>query len=369
MKRLKSIDIFRGLSMLWLVFAHLQPQWLTRSYEHNIFAYVTFSIMDTIGACAFLFLSGISSILSYQNRKEKTIISENYTMQQVKNEYYFRALIIFLMGLVVNIALAFVNMDARWILAWDFLQAISASLALAWPLLKTSKLFRIIVAIIFWIINEIILFYLRPHINQKNILDIIFILLYTTIHFDSIFMFFTFFLIGTVFGEIIYEYLFIEDKDEKSKYLKNNILIPSFTIGGILIISGILLYFPEFLNSMDRALSWRIYALGVDLTIISLLLLIEEHDVFSFKKNYRFLFYYSYYSFTVYASHYLLTLIFWHSLQADILFWILIITTLILYGLLLNLLYKKIGPKVSIKHQINRLSVGLAQIIEERKKS
>ena len=156
-------------------------------------------------------------------------------------------------------------------------------------------------------------------------------------------------------------------------YLRKKLFIPFIIISLILITLGILLELPDLYEfyawASIRSLPWRIYALGLDILIICLLLLIEEYEIFKFKKHYRFLFYFSYYSLTVYASHYLLTLIFLNMFNADILLWLFLITTIILYGLLLNVLYKKLGAKISIKAQISRLSVVLADIIQERKKN
>ncbi len=366
MKRIKSIDTFRGLCMIWLVTAHIIPQWLNNS-GYLLYDFL-WNITDSIGACAFLFLSGISSFIAFKKRESNT--RENaFSMKNARNEYYFRALIIFLIGFIVNLILAIYNNMWWWIFAWDFLQVISISLILAWPLFKRSNLVRIAIAIAFWVVNEIILFFIRPSLGEEP--SLVFMLLYTTEQLDSILWFFSFFIIGTVIGDLIFKYLLIENNASKKKYLKNNILIPCIIISIILICLGYLLEFPDLFSSQGwahiRSLPWRIYALGVDIFLISLLIFIEEYELIKFKKNYRFLFYFSYYSFTVYASHYLLTLIFLNLFNVDLTFWFFLIMTMILYGLLLNVLYKKLGPKVSIKIQISRLSSFLANYIDKRK--
>ena len=368
MKRIKSIDIFRGLCMMWLVSAHIIPQWLVEGafplYD------ILWNVLESIGACAFLFLSGISSIISFKKREQKAI-EGIISIERSRNEYYIRALIIFLIGFIVNLSLAIFSNIWWWIFAWDFLQSVSICLILAWPLYNKSIKLRLNVAILFWVVNEIILYFIRPLKEESP--SLLFILLYTTEQFDSPLWFFTFFLVGTVIGELIYNYTLIKNFEEKRKYLRNNILYPCLNIGLILMIFGILLEFPDITSyfgwSHIRSLPWRIYALGFDIFLIALLLLVEEYEVIKLKKNYRFLFYFSYYSFTVYGSHYILTLIFLNKFNVDLTFFITLIITLLLYGLLLNILYKKFGPKISIKAQIGRISSGLAGIIEERKKN
>ena len=277
---------------------------------------------------------------------------------------------IFLIGFVVNLILAIFTNLWWWIFAWDFLQSISVCLILAWPLYKKSIVIRINVAVLFWIVNEIILHFIRPLNGESP--SLIFIILYTTQQFDSPLWFFTFFLIGTVIGELMYNYYKIENLNERKKYLKERILKPCLNIGLILMIFGILLEFPDITShsgwSHIRSLPWRIYALGFDIFLIALLFLIEEYEIIKLKRHYRFLFYFSYYSFTVYGSHYILTLLFLHKFNVDFTFFITLIITLILYGLLLNVLYKKLGPKISVKAQISRMSSILAGFIEERKK-
>ena len=107
-----------------------------------------------------------------------------------------------------------------------------------------------------------------------------------------------------------------EDKNERKNALKNRLLLPSCLIGIILLITGIILDFPEFLNALYRSFPWMIYSLGFHLILISILIFIEESGLFHTKKSYRFLFYFSYYSFTVYATHYILTPIFRRQLDA-----------------------------------------------------
>jgi hypothetical protein len=272
------------------------------------------------------------------------------------------------MSFSVNIILAILNSEPRWILAWQFLQTLSVSLFIAWPFLKTSRIFKIAIGAILWIVNYIVKNALTPYIDQPNIGGFIFILLYTTLELDGILIFFTYFLIGMVIGEIIYELFLIEDKNERKTTLKKKLFLPAFTSGIILIIVGVLFNFPEFLNALYRSFPWMIYSLGIHLILISVLLYIEESGIFQTKRDYKFLFYFSYYSFTVYISHYLLTLLFVRQLSSPLI-WVNIIITMILYNTLFRIIYKTLKEKASIKAQINRLAVILTRNLEERKKN
>ena len=57
LQRIKSIDIFRGLCMAWMILNHLINWWLKSEFFwlHG----VAVMILDPIGASGFLFISGV----------------------------------------------------------------------------------------------------------------------------------------------------------------------------------------------------------------------------------------------------------------------------------------------------------------------
>ncbi|MHA1932385.1 MAG: OpgC domain-containing protein, partial [Promethearchaeota archaeon] len=63
-QRLKSIDVFRGLCMFWIVLTHLIDWWLNSEFIwlHRI----TVMLFDSFGASGLLFISGVSIALSYR---------------------------------------------------------------------------------------------------------------------------------------------------------------------------------------------------------------------------------------------------------------------------------------------------------------
>jgi hypothetical protein len=187
--------------------------------------------------------------------------------------------------------------------------------------------------------------------------------------------FFSFFIIGTVIGDLIFESLEKKDFSKRKKHVKKKILIPCVLIGSMMILIGIIVPFPEFLkvqkagfestinfpNFLSRGtISWMIFAMGLELILISVLFSIEEFQVIKTKKSYKFLFYFSYYSFTTYISHNLLYFVFPGLLNIYNVFFITIIT-LILFGLILKISYKKLGPLISLKANIGRLSSHLSK--------
>ncbi len=359
-QRIKSIDIFRGLCMAWMILNHLISWWLNNKYSwlHGI----TVMILDPIGASGFLFISGVSIALSYKNR----VTSVEYNHRWLRNSYLFRAFCIFLIAMIYNTTISLYLNSLLWIWTWFVLLTVAISMFISWPLLKTSKIFRILLGIFIIIANQYLFSVLLPYRGENNVFGVFFHILYHRMGQDPILSFFPFFLFGTVIGDILFESYNNLNENSKKKYLKINLIIPSLAIGSLLIISGILFIFPNFLER--TSFSWIIYSLGIELLIFSLLLIFEEFIINDIKKSFKFLFYYSYYSLTVYLGHNLLYFLFFESLNIyDI--WIFILATFIILGLLLRFIYKKWGAKASIKIQIGKLSSILTMKIEAHKRN
>ena len=289
-QRLKSIDIFRGLCILWIVLTHLIDWWLKSDFIwlHR----VTVMIFDSFGASGLLFVSGLSITLSYRNKLIKVNTNDDYTFQIVRNSYLLRAFFFFILALIYNIFIAISLMDPAWIWTWFVLLTAAVSLFIAWPLLKTSKLFRIILGLVFWIANPFIVSILLPYEGSLSFLGIMFHIFYNGIHLVPILVFFPFFLFGTVIGDILFD-VFHFDPDQKNlkKTFGYKYLSPTIVIGILLIIFGVLFKSPNFLRR--RSFSWVIYSLGINVVLISILLSVEIFEVIKTKKSYKLLFYFS----------------------------------------------------------------------------
>ncbi|MHA2048644.1 MAG: acyltransferase family protein [Promethearchaeota archaeon] len=360
-QRLKSIDSFRGLCMTWMVLTHLIDWWLISDFDwlHG----ATVMILDPIGASGFLFISGVSIALSYRRRLMVVNVSENYNLKTMRNSYILRAFCVFFIAIMYNSFIAIALKDPSWIWTWFVLLTAAVSLFIAWPLLKTSRLFRIIIGVIFWIAHQIFVIILLPYEGTLNLNGVLFHFLYHNIHQDPILVFFPFFLFGTVLGDTLFNTMFSDqsEKENKKTFLRKY-LKPTAVIGLILIIFGILLDFPAFL--FRQSLSWTIYSLGIDILLLSLLLYIEKFNLIQVKKSYKFLFYYSYYSLTIYLAHNLLYFVLLEKLNA-ITIWIAVIIAYFLLTLLFRMIYKKLHSRASLKSQIGRISLILARKLEK----
>ncbi|MHA1985269.1 MAG: heparan-alpha-glucosaminide N-acetyltransferase domain-containing protein [Promethearchaeota archaeon] len=363
-QRLKSIDVFRGLCMFWIVLTHLIDWWLKSEYIwlHRI----TVMLFDSFGASGLLFISGVSIAVSYRNKLNKVNTTEDFSLRTVRNSYLMRGFFIFILAIVYNIFIAISLMDPKWIWTWFVLLTAAVSMIIAWPLLKTSKLFRIALGLALWIINPVIVYILLPSEGTLSLYGVLFYVFYSGIHLVPLIVFFPFFLFGTVIGDILFE-TFQSDrsKQKKRKSFSYNYFIPTVVIGTFLIIFGVLYEYPKYL--LRESFSWVIYSLGINIVLISLLLLVEVFEIIKTKKSYKLFFYFSYYSLTIFLTHNVLHFLFLNQLNLiDI--WFFAAGVFILMTLLLRSAYKLWQGHVSLKVLLGRMSYSLIIKLEERSK-
>ena len=246
-------------------------------------------------------ISGISLIIWYRNAIAKAKELDNYSPSIMKKEYYFRSLILLIIAVIYNAVVAIVALDPTWLWAWFILFALAFSMLMSYPFFRTSKLFRIIHAFIIIIINQIIITILWPFEGQLNIYGILFYLLYNKLLLDPVLSSYAFYILGTVFGDLLFEVFQIENITERRLALRNKILIPSLVIGSVLITLASI--FIAELFFMDYPFAWVPFSIALIILAISILLIFEVYGYFDTKKSYKFSYYFSYYSLTVYLGH------------------------------------------------------------------
>jgi len=361
MQRIKGLDSFRGFIMLVMVWGHLLDWWLRE--EDIWFTNALLPTLKVIFGPGFLLLAGISITLSYRKNLIKTTKRDDFNYNILKREYLFRAFLILIVALVYNsfVALQFTNPLDLW--KWFLLLTMSISLFLIWPLLKLPKHTRLVIAVIIWILNCFLFIYLLPFQGQANVFGIIYYILYNSIDVIPFPHYFSFILIGTILGEIIFDIYQIKHEKERKLLLKKKIIFPFLISGFILIIISVA--FDPQLITEKASLIWILFAMGVNLLIFSAFIGFEDFKLLIHKKrSFKFLSYYSYYSLTIYLVHNIFYFFFLHRLNL-FQFWILAIITCFIFGLILQLIYNKYGPKFSIKVQLGRMSSGLAKKLEK----
>ncbi|MFX0011753.1 MAG: acyltransferase family protein [Candidatus Hermodarchaeota archaeon] len=361
MKRFRSIDIFRGLCIFYMTFGHMVNWWISPTdfwlYE------LIWNYGAPIGGAGFLLVSGMSASISYKRDWFKAQNSEVYTMKRARNIYMVRTTIIFLISTLWNfIGTLFMGLPGIWL--WFVIQTISISLFMAWLFFKTSRIFRIFICFVFWISNEIILYWLTPYSNEQNILGYLFYFLYNSPDQNIILGYFPFLLLGTVLGDLLFELGNLEDSKEKHILVKKKILMPSALYGSLLIAFGLLFKFPDFSNKIT--FSSHMFVVGIQLILLAVLTYFKDFRVSNPLIRFKFFEIFSFYSFTIFLSHHLLYFLF-QSVFTIIEIWFTLIPILIIWTFLFRYIYNKWGKYASVKFLINKFTLFIVERINSVK--
>jgi len=361
MKRINGIDTIRGMSMWLMMVGHLMDWWIKQEYYcHRLQMY---AILEPMVSTGFLFASGISAALSYKKRLSRIKATNTSNLSQLRNEYIFRALFILIIAFIYNffIGLFYEGFYSLW--SWYVLQTVGFCLIFTWPFLKTPIYFRLILGFFILTMSPLIFGFLKSYEGQANFFGYTFYFLYHPADQYTILSFFAIFLIGTVLGEVLFNLNAINNQNERKIKYKNKFVITTLSFGGLLILFGVIFMFPNFL--IMRTFSSFIYSLGVVLVLLSIFVTIQEFQLITTRRSYKFLYYYSYYSFTIYLAHNFLFFLF--SDEFNIVYmWVAIVITTTLLGVLLNFTHKKIGKWASLKAGIGIISSKLANRIANK---
>jgi len=361
LKRYKVVDTARGMAIFGMIVAHIFNWWLT---EQSLWIYDVFAIFVlSFGAVSFVFISGASATLSLKRRTMEIKKGDKFFHHLIRKVYFLRAFFLLMIALLYNLFVALFLQDLTYIWAWNVLQTIAISLFLVWPLINRSKILRTIIAAAALLFNYLLLYLILPYQGQLNAYGITFYILYNPLDQYILLPYFSMFLLGTVLGDILFKLGQIEDPQESKAAFKPHLITTSL-LGIILMIIG-MFFLPDF--TIHASLASITYSLGLVFVAYSILMYYEIYELFKTKKSYRFFYYYNYYSFTAYLAHNVLYLIFYRQLTV-ITIWIPLIVTMIITSLIIYFLYKKCGPKASIKVALSAISFIIATTKEQRKR-
>ncbi|MBA7503791.1 hypothetical protein ES706_02412 [subsurface metagenome] len=356
MRRIKSIDAFRGLCIFYMIIGHAVIWWTKESHKEIVL--ILRRLTEILGATGFLFVSGISVVLALRKKMEKVKADLKYSMNDLFKEHYARSLLFLVLALMYNAITLIWFMGLSGIWSWYILFTITICLLIAYPLIKLQKITRISLAFF-------IIFFTYPLFGGlENLIardpesgwTILYYILFNPIQEYPILPYFAFFSIGTVVGEIFYEIYSIKQDDLKDILVKKKIVRNFIIYGGLLITTAVLcsiFIFDDPISFIIRtSFTWMLYGIGLDLILIGFLTYLHEF-ILTPEWRYRFLFYFSYYSLTLYLGHNVIAFIFWERL--DIVTCIAIaILVAIGFWYLTRFLYNKSGPKYSVKYLISK---------------
>ncbi|MDX1797535.1 MAG: heparan-alpha-glucosaminide N-acetyltransferase domain-containing protein [Candidatus Lokiarchaeia archaeon] len=359
MQRIKSVDVLRGFSIWIMIYGHMLQFWIRP--EDYWLKFWLYAFLAPIGATGFLFISGVSATLAYRSNLQ----TQKMKLTTMRNIFLLRAIFILIIALFFNLGVVLVfGGDLADIWSWNALQTIGISLLLAWPLLKTSKRVRLIVASSAIIFNQILLITLTPYNGQFNVLGVAYHILFNPIDTYVVLNYYGILLIGSLMGDYIYDLKNSSELYKKEFLFKNKAVIYSLLIGISITIFGISFFYPNFIQF--NSISSVFYALGLIISFLAVLVVIEILEVIKPKKSYRFLYFYSYYSFTLFLGHNILLILFIDQLNAYLTIWIVVAAFNVILILTLKVIHDKLGIRASVKAGISILSGLIALKIEKK---
>ncbi len=372
MERLKSIDIYRGFIIAYLIVAHTWSWGMASGYTPNIILIIITRPLYYISpeAEGFILISGVSFTLSYQKRIQaiKNKSSYNYDYKQLRLRHFLRALIVLFIGVFsynLEQLLFWKRFEDLWL--WTIFQTLAVSMLLIWPLRKLKKIIKIIIGISLLILFYVLFAFIDPEMLSgpgdrfiiSDPLSFFYFIFYNGFIFCPILLYFPFFLFGNVLGEILYEKSINEETKIPDKKFIKSLAKPILLISIPLMV--IAFFLPADIFTINTY-SWLLYSLGADLVLFLFLFSIEKLEIFKFKREYKFFYYFSYYSLTAYLMQHFLFYLVYDRFTPLI---GLIVSIMILLGffILLKIMYIKVGPYFSLKIQIARLATYLSNKI------
>jgi hypothetical protein len=373
MERLKSIDIYRGFIISYLILAHTWSWGMASGSSPSLILLIITKPLYYISpeAEGFILISGVSFTLSYQKRIQDIKNKDSYDYNQLRLRHILRALIVLLIGVFsynLEQLLFWKRIEDLWL--WTIFQTLAVSMLLIWPLRKLKKIAKIIIGIILLVLYYVLFIFLDEGILTgpgdrfiiSDPLSFFYFVFYNGFIFCPILLYFPFYLFGNVLGEILFEKTIDEKTKITDKKFTRSITLP------LLLISILMMIIAPFLPSdifSINSYSWLIYSIGADLVLFLTLYTIEQFNVLKFKGKYRFFYYFSYYSLTAYLmQHFLFYLV--YNRFTPLMGFLVSLMFLMGFFILLKIMYIKVGPYFSLKIQVARLSTYLSKkIIEE----
>lgn len=355
MSRIKSIDAFRGFSIFIMIFYHPILWWTLAS---QVWMLLLVRRLLFLEASLFLFVSGISVVLSLRSRMEKINLSPFYSKSDLFKEHYLRSLMFLLLAIIYNLIINIWTAGLGGIWSWHILFTVAVCLLIAYPLIKLSTMTRVLFTF-FIIFVTYPLFYLLESLKlnfPNEGWSVLYHLIFNPIQEYPILPNLAFFTLGTVCGDVFYKIYKIDNENLKIVHIKNTIVKRFFFFGISLMVGSLifsLIIFKDIFIYLNRNTPiCMLFGVGWALFLIALFTYLHE---FKFTPNwkYRFFFYFSFYSLTLYLVHNIVALFFWESLNIVISV-ALSIVSIIGFWYLSKLMYNKFGPKFSIKYLLSK---------------
>jgi uncharacterized membrane protein len=230
-QRLDSIDVVKGLAILFILLAHFSQIWLNQNW---IFLhYVVWTFLDVFGPAIFFFLSALSVIFSIRRKEGKL------PPKVIRNRIFSRGAAIMAVGLLFNFFFWSNEPFPLNFWGWNVLFFIGFSQIISYMILKLKRSSRAIIGVFLIIFGPSIreAFYLYR--SDNIVFGVVNYLINSPVRMVPFLPWISICFISTIFGEILYKAMI--DGSEQALYALYRI----FLFWGIIFLGlGIGLGFP-----------------------------------------------------------------------------------------------------------------------------
>jgi len=361
--RVKTFDILRGISILLMLITHGFLYWLDPKDAYILIIYRFIS--NTFLVNGFIFVSGLGFGFSWNHQIKNGTLKKDIYLRSL-----IRTFIILILSFMYNIMAVLIN-DYGWnnIWYWYILQTIAFSRLIGLVLIKIPKRTRFIFSLFLVLITPVLLNGLQMTKDLNNIANIVYFILFNKLDANSILIFLPFFLIGTIFGQEIFELSedSINNKLKKWLILGFIMLLVGLIIGSLQYVDTELgtIYIQKLnrnpnwnietlpLHLIRGSYAWCIYSIGWEILILVIVFYIvdvkrKNKDLME-KSNILELF--GKYSLSIYLCHYLFFII--HLELSPIFIWIPIVLLILTVWLAVYFLNRCEDGTYSIEYLIS----------------
>jgi uncharacterized membrane protein len=226
-KRIKSIDLVKGLAIILIMMAHVSEAWLDSDWVY-IYA-MMFCIMDVFGPSLFIFLSALSVVFSIKKKQGKV------HPKIIRNQILSRGSSIIVIGMLINLAglnqAVYRPPFPLTLWGWNILMFLGFSQIFSYLALKLRKKWRIIIGIIIILISMPLRQFLFDFKDENLIVWIGHFIITSPAPQLPLFPWLSICFISTIFGEYLYEAMM---KGTEDAYVG---LFRIFLIWGILLVA------------------------------------------------------------------------------------------------------------------------------------
>ncbi len=235
MNKIKSIDITKGISILFIIFLNSINYWLIVNQELKyIIAYIAI-LSEIFGSMMFVFTYSFETIFILHK------MMGSPPERVYRNQIFKRGFLFILLGLIYNLIVNFFNEFTLRIWGWNIILFIGFSQIIVYLSFKLIRWARLIIGLSIIIFTPLLREGLYLYRNSNIFFEILYLVIVSPDPSFSLLPYASFCFFASIFSELIYQAKALENKRALNISIKS-----TFRYGSILILGGFALSLIDF---------------------------------------------------------------------------------------------------------------------------